>query len=159
MKKPLILVAAALLILSAVPASAQFWSVPGSVGVIDEASSSLYEFSNTTLKFKSGQTGTIVARYPIYSPVSANPGWVNLGIGYSGPGVTVKIYSSPHCLQFQSTEGTFGPSTTTESNVCDPLSTSSISWDFESNSYWVEVTLTRSTTSTNPQLHHLDLRD
>ena len=158
MKRTFILMAAALFILAAVPASAQYWSVPGSVGVIDEASASLYEFSGSTLKFKSGQTGTIVARYPIYSPVSADPGWINLGIGYSGPGVTAKLVYAPHCLQFQSEAATFGPSTTTENNVCDPLSVSSISWDFTSNSYWVEVTLTRSTTSTNPQLHHLDLR-
>ena len=157
MKRNLIFVAAALFILSAIPASAQYWGVPASVGVIDDASASLYEFSNTTLKFKSGQTGTIVARYPIWSPVSANPGWDTLGIGYSGPGVSAKLIYAPHCLQFQSEEATFGPSTTTDTNVCDPLDLSSVTWDFSSNSYWVEVTLTRGTTSTNPQLHHLYL--
>ena len=55
MKRHLVLAAAALFVLAAFPASAQlYWALPGSAGTVDESASGLYEFTNATLKFKSG---------------------------------------------------------------------------------------------------------
>jgi hypothetical protein len=153
MKKSLLFVALALCFVSALPASAQLWGVPGSVGIIDESSTSLYEFSGSSLKFKSGQTGTIVARYPIYSPVSQDPMWTRIAVAYAGPGVTVRLVQIPRCLRYENTIATQA-FTGTDNDSCDPLNISH-TWDFWNYSYYVEATLTRSTTSANPQLHHL----
>ena len=155
MKKHLV-VMATLLFLMAVPASAQYWGVPGSTGDVDESAASIYEKTGASLKFKSASTGTIVARYPIWSPVSANPGWTALGVAFGGPGVSVRVIELSHCLRFEDeiASQTF---TATDQNSCEPLSISH-TWDFANYSYYVEVTLTRGSTSTNPQLHQLHLQ-
>lgn len=153
MKNSLLLIAFALFFVSAVPASAQLWGVPGSVGIVDESAASLYEMSGSSLKFKSGQTGTIVARYPIYSPISQDPMWTRVAVAYAGPGVSVRVVQIPRCLRYENTiaSETF---TGTDNDSCDPLNISH-TWDFWNYSYYAEVTLTRATTSTNPQVHHL----
>lgn len=156
MKKSFLLFAAALFVFAAVPASAQYWGVPGSVGIIDEGSTSLYEFSGAALKFKSGQTGTIVARYPITSNVSSNPAWTTLAIAYSNPGLTVRVIELGHCLGFED-EIAATTISSGDANSCTNLSISH-TWDFSNYSYYVEVSLTRSTTSADPRLLHLNLQ-
>jgi hypothetical protein len=155
-KRQLILIAAALCIFSAVPASAQSWGQPGSTGIVDEASLTLYEVNNATLKFKSTQTGTIVARYPLGGVSVAEPDWSEWELSYSGPGVSAKLMKVYACGGYVEQVASFGP--TTIDNTCDGVDVSSVYWDIEYNSYYVEVTLTRSSTSTNPQFHHVQLR-
>lgn len=156
MKKHMLFVAAALFLFAAVPASAQYWGVPGSVGIIDEGSTSLYEFTGAALKFRSGQTGTIVARYPITSNVSSNPAWTTLAIAYSNPGLTVRVIELSHCLGFED-EIASTTITSGDPNSCAGLNISH-TWDFANYSYYVEVSLTRSTTSGDPRLLHLNLQ-
>lgn len=57
MKRHLMLVAAALFIVATVPASAQYWGVPGSAGDIDDAAQTLFDTDGPTLKFKSTVAG------------------------------------------------------------------------------------------------------
>lgn len=156
MYKHLSLIAAVLLVLAAVPASAQqLWNTTGSTGIIDEASLSLFEFTGQTLQFKSGAVGTIVARYPIVSDVQ-DPDWISFWIGYAGAGVTVRIKEVQECGNIESVVTTFNNPNTPEANICishffEPT------WDFLRKSYYVEVTLTRATTATNPRFNRLQM--
>lgn len=147
-----------LLLFLTIPASAQYWGVPASVGDIDDASQSLYDTDGPTLKFKTGQTGTIVARYPLFSPVSQDPGWTDLGVNYTGAGVSAKVVGMLYCNKFTSTIASEALPTG-ESNWCEGVAIPSTHvWDFTQWTYYVEVTLTRSTTATDPQLHQLHMQ-
>ncbi len=156
-KTTLILAAAALFVLTAFPASAQYWGAPGSTGIIDESSTTLHEFNNGTLRFKSGETGTIVARYPLGNDADEHPDFNTLVLSYGGPGVSMKLMDIIQCSGTVEQQASFGPSTTTETNTCANVDVSSVYWDTYGYSWYLEVTLTRSTTSTNPQFHHAQL--
>lgn len=157
MKRALILIAATLFLLAAVPASAQYWGVPGSAGDIDDASQSLFDTDGPTLKFKTGQTGTIIARYPVYSPVSSNPGWTDVAVNYTGSGISVKLIGLLYCNKFTSTVSSETlPSG--ESNSCEGVSIPASTLDFSQWTYYVEVTLTRGTTATDPQVHQIHMQ-
>ena len=154
MKRHLIFVVAALFILAAFPASAQHWGVPGSVGDIDDASLPLFDTDGPTLKFKAGQTGTIVARYPIMQGFQ-DPGWDTLGVNYTGPGVSVKVIGMLHCNKFTSTIVSESLPIG-ESNWCHAVDIPATHvWDFSQWTYYVEVTLSRISTALDPQLHQL----
>jgi hypothetical protein len=157
MKRYLMLAAAALFMFSAVPASAQFWGMPGSTGIIDESSVNLYEFSGGTLRFKGSQTGTIVARYPIGSSSMMNPGYNYLYESHAGAGVTVKLYQTILCGGSNAAEliATIGPS---DGSTCNFLDVSHIAWDHQTYSYFIEVTLDRPTTATFPAIYHVQLQ-
>ena len=129
----------------------------GSTGAIDESSTSLYEFHNGTLRFESGQTGTIVARYPLGNTAVENPDFNTLVVSYGGPGVSAKLVNIPQCGGTVEEVASWGPSTTTSANTCDNIDVSSVYWDNYGYSWYVEVTLTRTSTSTNPQFHHAQL--
>jgi len=155
--KKISLIAAALLVLAAVPASAQhIWNTTGSTGIIDEASLNLFEFSNQSLQFKPGAVGTIVARYPIVSDVQ-NPDWGSFWIGYAGAGVTVKIKEVQECGIQESTVHTFNNPNTPEANICISDFFGPYTWNFMQKSYYLEVTLTRATTATNPRFNRLQM--
>jgi hypothetical protein len=150
MKKLLILAA----LLLAVPLSAQqLWNTTGSTGIIDESSTALYEFTGQSLQFKAGAVGTIVARYPIVSDVQ-DPGWGSFWIGYAGPGVTVRLKEVNQCGNSETTLTTYNGSS--ESYICiSHMFFGAFTWNFAQNSYYLEVTLTRATTATNPKFNRL----
>ena len=113
MKRHLLLVAAALFVLAAVPVSAQlYWAVPGSTGAVDEASAGLYE--------------------------------VNTMRAYQCGGYVEEVTS-------------WGPGTDTSANTCNEINISTHTWDLYGYVYYFEVTLTRTSTSTNPQFHAAQL--
>jgi hypothetical protein len=148
--KKLLLIAVLVLTL---PASAQLWNTTGSTGIIDESSTALYEFTGQALQFKSGQTGTIVARYPIVSDIQ-DPGWGSFWLGYAGAGVTVRLKKVNECGNTETTLTTYTGNT--ESYICiSHMFFDEFTWNFAQNSYYLEVTLTRATTSTNPRFHRL----
>ena len=153
MKKLLIL--AALAIIAALPASAQsLWNAAGSTAIIDEASLGLYEFTGQSLQFKAGAVGTIVARYPIVSDI-ANPGWGSFWIGYAGAGVTVRLKEVDQCGVTETTITTFTNPNTPEANICVSHFFGPFTWNFSQRSYYLEVTLTRATTATNPRFNRV----
>jgi hypothetical protein len=157
MKKLFFLPALALFIAAALPASAQYWGAPGSTGAIDESSTTLYEFHNGTLRFKSGQTGTIVARYPLGNTAVESPDFNTLVFSYGGPGVSMKLMHILQCGGYVEEIASWGPSTATENNTCHNLDVSTVYWDNYGYTWYLEVTLTRTSTSTNPQFHHAQL--
>jgi hypothetical protein len=142
-----------LLLLAPMPAFAQYWGVPGSAGDIDDASATLFDTDGPTLKFKTGQTGTIVARYPVFSSVQ-DPGWTDLAVNYTGAGISAKLIGMIHCQKFTS-QIVSESFPTGESNTCEGASVPANTWDFSQWTYYVEVTLTRGSTATDPQLHQL----
>jgi len=152
MKRHLSLVAAALLVLAALPASAQLWNTTGSTGIIDEGSLALYEFSGQSLQFKAGAVGTIVARYPLVSAIT-NPGWGSFWIGYAGGGVTVQLKEVNQCGTGETVITTFTNPNTPEANICVSHFFGPFTWNFSQRSYYLEVTLTRATTATNPRFN------
>ncbi|HEX2833913.1 MAG TPA: hypothetical protein VHW00_12950 [Thermoanaerobaculia bacterium] len=158
MKRHLALAAAALFALLAFPAMADNWGTAGSTGFIDESSSALYEVQDATLRFKSGQTGTIVARYPIHGSALDDPNWQTLVFSYGGPGVSVKLVSVYSCGGGTEQLVSWGPSTTTASSACENIDVSNVYWDTYGLSYYLEVTLTRTSTSTNPQFLQAQLQ-
>lgn len=154
MKRHSILIAAALFILAAVPASAQLWNAAGSTAIIDEGSLALYEFSGQSLQFKAGATGTITARYPIVSDIN-NPGWGSFWLGYAGAGVTVQLKEVNQCGTGETVITTFTNPNTPEANICVSHFFGPFTWNFSQRSYYLEVTLTRATTATNPRVNRV----
>ena len=150
MKKLLILA----VLLAALPMSAQLWNAAGSTGAIDEASLALYEFSGQSLQFRAGAVGTIVARYPIVSSIS-NPGWGAFWLGYAGAGVTVRLKEVDQCGVNETIITTFTNPNTPEANICVGHFFGPFTWNFAQRSYYIEVTLTRANTLTNPRFNRI----
>src|SRR5215212_7883503 len=150
MKKLLILAA----LLLTLPASAQLWNAAGSTAVIDEGSLALYEFSGPSLQFKTGAVGTITARYPIVSDIT-NPGWGSMWLAYAGAGVTVQLKEVNQCGTGEVVVTTFTNPNTPEANICVSHFFGPFTWNFAQRSYYLEVTLTRATTATNPRFNRV----
>lgn len=146
------------LVLFAFPAAAQMdWSMIGSGGEIDESSLTLYEYSGARLQFKSGQTGTITVRYPVTAYGNTNglqPPWDILrltAIDDSASGsVTAKLISVDECSgaeeEMCSVSGGGAPNPSCAICIFPP------DIDFQTYSYYVEGTVTRSSTSANEAL-------
>jgi len=152
------------LLLFAVSARAQMdWSMVGSAGEIDESSLSLYQYSGARLEFKSGQTGTIIARYPVTntygSANSLTPPWDLLRITYidssASGSVTAKLIAVDECSgteeELCSVTGSGG---TPGCSFC--LFPPDI--DFGAFSYYIEATVSRTSTSADPTLIMMSLQ-
>ena len=142
-------------------ASEMDWSVVGSGGEIDEDSLTLYEYSGARLKFKSTATGTITVRYPVSAYGNANglqPPWDTLritSIDNSPLGsVTAKLVAVNDC---DGSETTICTVTGSGSPGCEDCFYASTTINFESLAYYIEATLTRSSTSADVQLIMLSL--
>ena len=161
MSKALVRLSFLTLLMSALPLCAQTmdWSAVGSVGIIDEDSVSLYAFTAYDLEFKTGQTGTITARYPVMHTGDPTPSWNSMFVGGSGSGVTAKLIRNSKCIpSTPEVVCELGPSNAAGNfcQQCDDLGFNAL--DFNNNAYYIEVTLTRSSTATNPKLHMLALQ-
>ncbi|HEX7832820.1 MAG TPA: hypothetical protein VF787_24420 [Thermoanaerobaculia bacterium] len=155
--KTLVRLSSLVLLLSALPLFAQSmdWSRVGSTGIIDEDSLTLFGFTAYDLEFKTGQTGTITARYPVMHTGNPVPGWTLFYAGGSGPGVNVKLIENSECIPSTPTVICETGASTAGGNFCTPCSDFVHELDFVNNAYYFEVTMTRATTSTNPKLHML----
>jgi len=150
----------ALVLCSALPASASIWNAIGSEGIIDESSLSLFEFSGARLQFKAGATGTIIARYPVHPPdIEDIPNMFTLG--YAQNGVTVKLIQASFCIPVETLICQIGPTTFPVGEPgfgCTTCNAEDImDLNFQQNAYYFEVTLTRATTATNPKLLMLSI--
>ncbi|HKO57235.1 MAG TPA: hypothetical protein VJ276_15270 [Thermoanaerobaculia bacterium] len=130
------------------------WSSVGSTGAIDESSTALYDFSGRALQFRSGATGTIVARYQVHDTygagVTRTPPWHVLWASLSD-GATVRLLSVEKCFGAEQTICTI---TSTEgSGPSCRLCIFGELLNFGTNSYYIETTLTRSSTATNSALN------
>jgi len=145
------------LCLFALPALAQMdWNVVGSGGEIDEDCLNLYEYSGARLKFKPTATGTITVRYPVIVYGNANglqPIWDTMtltSVDNSPLGsIQARLVSVSEC---DGTETTICTVTGSGSPGCEVCNFSSSTFDFTTRAYYIEGTLTRSSTAADVQL-------
>jgi hypothetical protein len=144
------------LLLAAFPLAAQSldWSSVGSTGAVDESSTSLYEFNGRALQFRSGATGTIVARYQVHDTygagVTRTPPWHVLWASLSD-GATVRLVGVDKCFGSEETICTI-----TSAEGSGPSCRLCIFGEllnFGNKSYFIETTLTRSSTSSTSALN------
>ena len=136
------------------------WTSVGVGGRVDETGAFKITFSGPTLKFNSISTGDIVLRYPVTntygSGTSKTPAWTTLWSTYkdnsSSGSVTTKLYEVDECSDGETLICTIS-SSDSSSNQCSSCTFSSSTFDFANNTYWVEVTLSRSATSAAEEIH------
>ena len=147
---------------AAVPVFAQThdWTSIGGTGLVDKNSAFKVAWLGPTLRFSSISTGTIVARYPVTntygSGTSKTPAWTTLWATYKDNStlgsVTARLYEVDKCSAAETLICTI-TSSDSASNQCSTCTFSSSTFDFANNTYWVEVTLTRSATSAAEEIH------
>jgi hypothetical protein len=157
--------AALFLCLPAIGAHAvEAWSNAASAGTIDEASTALLSLTGTTVQFKTGKTGVATVRYAVNDvfPDSLNPSPKWIGLRFRDNGADARVTAQ----LFQQNYGTgtvtpVGP--LVDSDAFTPSTSFQFNWrsdcamalDFFSNSYWVEMTLTRGTTAGTPAVQQV----
>ncbi|HEX8472395.1 MAG TPA: hypothetical protein VF666_00020 [Pyrinomonadaceae bacterium] len=133
------------------------WTAVGSTGVVDEAAENIYAFGTTNLTYLGGSTAPIVARYNVTNTFDngANPnipGWTILEAGSTSPAgttVTARLFRVTPCTGVQglictaTNAGGGGPG-------CKFCQFPPNTIDFSQGLYYVEVTLTRTSTTTAP---------
>ncbi|HVR37448.1 MAG TPA: hypothetical protein VMU84_00005, partial [Thermoanaerobaculia bacterium] len=136
------------------------WSMPGSTGIVAPAGAFKLTFTGPTLKFNSFSTGDIVSRYRVTnvygSGTSKTPPWTTLTGAFldnsANGSVTVKLIEVDQCTGDETTICTIS-SSDNAAIQCQTCSYSSSTFDFSTNTYYVEVTLSRSATSAGEELH------
>ena len=167
MRQKLSILLAALFL--AIPATAQTvydWSHVGSTGVVGDTGAFSYTHAGPTMRFRSISTGTIVARYNVTntygSGSSLTPPWTTLTAAFTDDSslgsVTVKLIELDKCSNTETTICTIN-SSDSGSLQCETCSFSSSTFDFANNSYYVEVTLARTSTTANEQIHTVAVDD
>jgi hypothetical protein len=160
MKRALVLLAFAAVILAGLPAAAQTgtWTAVASTGVVDESAAGLYAFGTTNLGYlAAGPLNPIVARYNVTNTfgggVSDMPPWTHLELGYLNTAATGSVHADLFqvnpCTGVQTLLCTAvagvgaGPACTTCS-FAPPL-------NFAAHLYYVQVTISRTAAAATPQ--------
>lgn len=153
------------LLLAAVPALAQThdWTSIGGTGIVAPAGAFKVLFTGPTLKFNSTSTGDLVARYPVTntygSGTSKTPPWTTLWATYTdnstSGSVTARLYEIDKCSGNETLICTISNATSSSSPQCRSCTFSARTFDFANNTYWVEVTLSRTATSAAEEIHSL----
>lgn len=156
----------AVLLFCSVPALAQQfvydWSLPGATGHVDP-SSAAHAFSGPGLTFASGVTGTIKVRYGIQNIYDADvtPSWMYLVLSRTNNSalgsVTARLMRVSHCSGDEEQMCSTGGSG--EASGCSRCLFNPGELDFSDNSYYIEVTLTRSSTSATPVVNTVALEN
>jgi hypothetical protein len=152
-----------MVVFAAIPLFAQStydWSMVGSAGTVDP-SSAAHAFAGPTLKFASGTIGTIVARYPVTNTYGngfgTTPPWIYLILSYANNSasgsVSARLMRVSHCSGDEEQMCRINGANTNGSPTCAHCLFNPGELDFSNNSYYVEVTITRSSTSADPQVH------
>lgn len=141
------------------------WSNTGSTGNFQQGSFFSATSAGPTLKFRSTSTGTIVKRYLVTntfgSATGSIPGWTNLRAAFtddsSNGSVVIKLFKVDNCsnAETQLCEIDSSNASGVQCESCALASSSDV--DFANFTYWVEVTLARSATTANEQIHSVAL--
>ena len=160
--KPMTRLFLAARLLCALPLAAQThdWSQPGVTGVVSPTGLFSNTVSGPTLKFASTQSGTIIARYPVTntygSGTSSTPPWTTLWGTFTDNSslgsVTVALYEWDKCANTY-TQICSITSSDAAGAQCSSCTFSSSTFDFQNNSYWVEVTLARTSSTAAEEIH------
>jgi hypothetical protein len=169
-----VLIASAPLAAQVVP---QYWSVVASTGIADESSTSKVSFADAgSAFFKSGATGTIQLRYPVIPSGELekvkdgqSEGFFCLDVIYrdTGPGsrVIVRLLSTDgeflteHMTFDSDTLPATGTAYESNGNMGDPVCGSPRFFDTARRAYFVEVLLTKTTSTANPGVRVIKILD
>jgi hypothetical protein len=160
--KKLQLLAIATVALLAVPAAsfASHWTSVCSAGAIDEADLNLYAFTNSSLTFASGATGSVSARYNVTNtsvPGDNTPPYTTLQLGSldtSTGTVTATLYEVTPCTGAITSICTVR-STTQSTADCNTCTFPNTTFNFSTNLYYVIVTLSRTSSGATTQANTL----
>jgi hypothetical protein len=156
MKKLLLITAtAAAVFASAITSHAQVspWTSPCSAGAtIDEGSRNLYATFSNYLTFRTGQVGTVQARYDVVNAsASTNPPWgfIQLDCIDSLPGdsVSATLFQYTPCIAELKTICTITSNDSGEQ--CPVCQFDPATFVFINNVYWVTVNITRNNANDN----------
>jgi len=153
------------LFMGSVPAFAQThdWTSVGNNGRVSPASAFKITWIGPTLRFLSTQTGTIVARYPVTntygSGTSKTPPWTTFWATYkdnsASGSVVAKLIEVDKCSGTETQICSITSADSSANAQCSSCTFSSSTFDFANNTYYVEVTLSRTATSANEEIHSL----
>ena len=148
------------LFLAVVPVTAQQgWTSVGSAGTLDEASLGLYATNLGSLGFQPAPTGSVVARYNVTNAFGGGftdtPPWNIMEMTHFDNSVN----SSVSAVLFQVTRCTGAVSVLCSinsvdnaANTCQTCGFAGGSINFLNSNYFVEVRVSRSVNTVNPQL-------
>lgn len=151
------------LVLAAVPLFAQThdWTSVGNNGRVAPTGAFKITWTGPTLKFNSISTGDVVALYPVTntygSGTSKTPPWTTLWSTYrdnsAAGSVTTTLYEIEECSGVLTEICSITSSDSSSTAQCDFCTFSSSTFDFANNTYFVKVTLSRTATSANEEIH------
>jgi hypothetical protein len=162
MKKLHLLTLTLIALLAAPVASfAMHWTSICSVGAIDEADLALYSVNFSSLTFKSGATGNILARYNVTNtsvPADNTPPYTTLELG----SLDTSVFGSVQAILYEINPCTGAiaeicrvTSTTQSTADCNTCTFPNTTFNFSTNLYYVSVTLSRSISSATTQANTL----
>lgn len=157
--------AALFLCLPAIGAHAyEAWSNAATAGTVDESSTGLLSLSGTTAQFMSGKTGTAIMRFPVNNVFTdaANPSPKWIGLRFRDNGTDARITAQLYQQNYSTGVVTaIGPMYDSNSHAASPsfqlnwIHDCAMALDFFANSYWLETTLTRLTTTGTPAVQQV----
>lgn len=144
--------------------AAAVWTATGSTCVPDDSSLSKYVTDGTAFKHKSGKTGSIFGRLNVTNPMDdgSSPPWNGMRVSYVDPCgagnqvvVTLLRGNDGGTLETIATfnSNDFGCGGAVQSNVVGFAH----AFDFESWAYFVLVTVARTSTSSAPAVHRIEI--
>ena len=143
----------------ALPAAAQInpvWTAAASTGAIDESSLGFYSVNLSSLGYLTGSASLnrVVARYNVTNLAgTSNPTWSTLELGYfdNSPASTVlaTLYRVNFCTGSVTALCTV-TSVDASGNTCNRCNFTA-PLDFTTNAYFVEVSISRTSTAVSPQ--------
>lgn len=149
------------LLLAAVPVTAQqqAWTAVGSTGAIDEASLGLYATNVASLGFQPNPVGSVVARYNVTNTFGGGftdtPPWNVLEMTYfdNSPSsqVSAALFRVDRCTGAVTIVCSM-TSVDAAGNTCNRCSFATGAINFATSNYFVEVRVSRSINTVNPQL-------
>jgi hypothetical protein len=167
MKSSRVLVLAAVaLFVTALTASAQMgtWTAVGSTGTVDPQQVNLFAVTNgTRLGFAGGTGNTIVARFNVTNTwgISDTPPWTTLEVGALNSSlnpVTATLYRVDPCTGVRNQICRATNDIAGSTGVCVSCQFPNNSFNFANFLYYVEVSISRTTTTGTPQLSTLRIR-
>jgi len=165
MKRSYVLSLLVCLVSFAASAQTLDWSSIGSAGVIDDSTLGLYSTNGAALTIKTNAVATVEARYPVTNTVGTAfdqaPAWTTLSAALVDDGangsVTVTLYEVDKCDGTETQVCQINSSDGTSAVECETCTFSSSTFDFANNAYYIEVSLTRSTSTPTEALYQLAL--
>jgi hypothetical protein len=168
MKKVLVSLAVAVIVLAGLPLAAQTgtWTAVASTGVVDESAVGIYAFGTTNLGYNAaGSLAPIVARYNVTNTygggVSDVTPWTTLELGYFdnnvNSSVTATLFRVNPCNGTQAVVCSV-TSIDNAASTCNSCPFPAGAVNFGAALYYVEVKIGRNAAALNPQALTLRIR-